>query len=776
MKVYAEVIVDIKHHAVDQMYDYLIPDHLDVEIGQRVVVPFGNRTITGYVMRIKQETSVVNVKAIIDIKDITPLLNEELIMLAKTLAYQQASPRLAFFDAMLPTALKLKYETILVKQTNHLKEPLKSYFEHTNEVPLAMLDVSKKIIREAIKNKDLKKDILMKQSGSIKTVDVIYLKNIQTVRGTKQEQVIEYLKSHHHHALKKVLMEETKASYQTLKSLKTKEVIDIVPLETYREIQSLYESHNDAITLNDDQTLAYESVREQYHTHKTFLLHGVTSSGKTELYIAWTKDMLSHGKQVMVLLPEIALTPKITARFKAVFKEKVAVYHSRLSKGEQYDEWRKVNDKEATIIIGARSAVFAPFDNLGLIIMDEEHSEAYYQSEHPRYQASTVASMRAKYHNIPLVLGSATPSVESYYQAKQGIYTLLTLKKRALNAKRPSIKLVDMKAEFLKGHKSIFSKTLEQAIKKRLDQNEQTLLLINRRGHANFVLCRSCGQAVMCDTCHLPMTYHKHDHTLKCHYCLKEKPVPKICPHCQSTHIRYMGLGSERVEEALKETFKDARIFRMDKDTTTEKNAHEKVLYDFEDQGDILVGTQMIAKGLDLEKVTLVGVLSADMSLNIPTYDAKEETFALLTQIAGRAGRRAVKGEVIIQAYDSTHETLQMVKANDYEAFYDSEIEARQKALLPPIMPLIALIIEHENMQIGYKNSIKFAKLLKEHLPGAIVLGPTKAKFFIRGHKVRYQIIVKTQDIKQFIKQIHNIKPHLDDQALLHIDYHTKLF
>jgi len=775
MTLYVEVIVDIDHQAVDQTYDYSVPEDLDVAVGQRVIVPFGPRKITGYIISIKTETSLKNTRSIIAIKDIEPLLSEELLQLTKHLAYKQASPRLAFFDAMIPNALKLSYETLFIKKTDTLDPLLKPYFKSNDEVSMKALTAPQSVIKAALKEGALEKRIKMKQRGSIKTEDIVTLLKNDTLKGKSQKAVMDTLVANQGALDKKTLLESTGASHSVINRLKTLKLIDVTPIHTYREIKALYQLKDETVALTEEQEKAYLTVKKHYDQPETFLLHGVTSSGKTELYIQWAKDKIEQGKEVIVLLPEIALTPKITARFKSVFKDQVAMYHSGLSLGEQYDQWRKMKQKEVKLVIGTRSAIFAPFENIGLIILDEEHSDSYYQSDHPSYHAKEVASLRSEYHQAPLILGSATPSVESYYKAKQKHYKLLTLTKRALNAQKPKIQLVDMKKAFLEGNKSLFSKALQTAMKKRIEANEQTLLLINRRGHANFILCRSCGKTVLCDECFIPMTYHKHDHTLKCHYCHTQKAVPELCPHCSSPHIRYMGIGSERVEEAVKKILPEARVMRMDRDTTQEKNAHEKKLFEFEKNGDVLVGTQMIAKGLDLERVTLVGVLSADMSLSIPTYDAKEETYALLTQIAGRAGRRQKQGEVIIQAYESDHDVLQMIKAGDYEAFYESEISMREKALYPPFMPITSISIEHKNQQKSYKNAIKFAKLLKGKMQDCNLIGPTKARFFYRNNRYRYQFMVKCVDQGRLMHAIHAIKPDLDEIMLV-IDHHPKLF
>ncbi|MFW6284978.1 MAG: replication restart helicase PriA, partial [Bacillota bacterium] len=621
---------------------------------------------------------------------------------------------------------------------------------------------------------DLVERIHITNKARVKTVDFIVLKKDGFVKGNKQKAILETLKTHGGME-KGVLLRTVGSTSAPLKALLDKGLVESVSEERYRELKSLYELSDKPVVLNDEQEKAKRAIEASMDVYHPFLLHGVTSSGKTEIYIKLVKDVLSKGKSAIILLPEISLTPKITARFKSVFEDEVAVLHSRLSINEHYDQWRRILRGEAHVVIGARSAVFAPVASIGLIVIDEAHSESYIQSDAPRYSALDVARERAKRHGAPLVLGSATPSVETMYEARMGSMTLLRLKKRALSSELPTIRLADMRKAFLEGNTSIFSSALKSAIHERLEKGEQTLLLINRRGHSRFVLCRSCGQTIRCENCGIPMTYHKDKHQLMCHYCNHKEPMPSTCPHCNSPHIRYMGLGSEQAEEALKKTFEDARIYRLDHDSTTKKHAHEEILHTFEHQGDILVGTQMIAKGLDFENVTLVGVLSADMGFHVPDFYAESETFALLTQIAGRAGRRKTRGEVIIQAYDVDHPVLEDVRTGDYERFYEREIAYREQAGLPPFKKISQITIGHADYNTAYKKALEWIRILKMRTRHAKVLGPIKPMVPRTKDKFFTQILIKHEAHHSLYDALNTIISGIDFTAYqISVDHYPR--
>ncbi len=776
-----EVIVDVKHRAVDQVFDYLVPASMTslIAVGQRVVVPFSSRKITGFVHRIKAVSTFTNLKSIIGIKELKPLLSKELLDLSETLSKNAAQTRLSVIEAMLPSALKMTYETqLLCHDFQSLPDDVKPFFEHRNVVSIKAIDKHLSQIKPLIDQGILETKIVFKQRANVLKDVYVYFKKDRPVRGQKQQAVIETLKAANQPMIKNQLLQQTGATSQTLKRLETLEIIGVTSLEKYREIESLYKLDEKPVTLTDAQSSVVQAIHNQFHHYQPFLLHGVASSGKTEIYLTLAEKVLSNNQSVIVLLPEISLTPKITARFKSRFKDQVVTYHSQLSLGEQYDQWRQALNNESQIVIGARSAIFAPLNNLGLIIIDESHSESYIQQDHPRYHAIEVAKLRAQYHNIPLVLGTATPSIESYYHAQQGHYQYLELKTRALRSQTPNIHLIDMKEAFKEGNRSMFSEPLRTAMKSRLEAREQIVLLINRRGHANFLLCRACGHVVRCKACDISLTYHHHNQSLKCHHCHHSEPVVKTCPNCQSPHIRYMGIGSEQVEIEVKKMFPSASVMRLDKDTTSAKNAHEHILHTFEHTGDILIGTQMISKGLDFDRVTLVGVLSADMSLQIPSYNATSETYQLLTQIAGRAGRRQIQGDVYIQAYQVDHPVLTAVLNQDFKAYYAREIELRQRARIRPFYQVTELIISHPTMSLAYKEALKIVGLLNKYLPKeTIIIGPSKPFRPKRNQRYLYQIIIKSKhaiDYPNVLSQVMNTLK--DTKTELSVNHHPTMF
>jgi len=474
--------------------------------------------------------------------------------------------------------------------------------------------------------------------------------------------------------------------------------------------------------LNEEQKHALQVLLES--PKKIFLLHGITASGKTEIYLHFADEILKQGKQVLMLIPEISLTPQTLERFKAHFHQKIAVIHSQLSSKEKEKEWLSIYKGEARIIIGSRSAIFAPFENLGCIILDEEHDFSYKQDQSPRYQTIDVAVQIAKLINIKILMGSATPSLESYYQAKLGHYELLEITKRATLSTLPKTTIIDLREEIKKKNFSIFSELLQQKLLEKLQKKEQTILFLNRRGAASAVICRSCGYVVQCPNCDLPMTYHSKisvedsiypAERLICHHCGKFEHVPKTCPKCESHYIRYIGLGTQRVEDDLKKLLPQARILRVDRDTVQKKDHFKNIYEAFKNhQADILVGTQMIAFGLDLPKVSLVGVILPDLSLTIPNFRSSEKTFQLITQVAGRAGRSKNEGEVVIQSYLPGHYAIQKASKHDYHGFYETEIRLREKLKYTPFSKLIKLTISDKNSKICHDLALEtFEKLQK---------------------------------------------------------------
>jgi len=776
----ASILVDVSARQVDKTFDYRVPAHFEdvIEIGQRVSVPFGYRFIIGYVLEIKEESDVDSLKDIVDVIDIIPSLTPELIALGKILSISNTSPLVSIYHAMLPRALKGKYtKKLIVDDVGLLPLDLSLKFNRYKE---AKLDDTMKPYLNEIKKQIAADNIEVvheiSQANKVRYIKkLILVDETIPVRGKKQQDVLDYM-IEHKEAYKKNLLAETSSSSPTIKSLIAKGILEEKRVEIYREIETLYGDVDKDIILNQEQQDVYDQLKKSLHNNETFLLHGITGSGKTEIYLNIIEDVIKEKKDAIMLVPEISLTPMMVSRFRGRFGDNVALLHSGLSIGERYDEWRKIRRKEVQVCVGARSAIFAPFENLGVIIIDEEHTESYKQETNPRYHAKDVALERSKRYSIPLILGSATPAVESYYNAQQGVYTLLEMKHRAKESSLPKVYIEDMRFEFKGGNRSIFSKRLESLIIDRLEKKEQIILLLNRRGHSTFVMCRSCGEVIMCPNCDISLTYHERDNSLQCHYCGHKEHNVTACPSCESKHIRYMGIGTERVEQYIKETFKEAHVVRMDRDTTTYKNAHEKLLYDFEQRGDILLGTQMIAKGLDFPNVTLVGVLAADMSLNLPDYKAIEKTFQLLTQVSGRAGRHDKEGEVVIQTYNPDHYAIAYAEHHDYMSFYETEMKIREVSGYTPFNKLVQIIVSDKDVRKLLKEGTKIVLKLRKNLESEmVILGPVLPKIARINNYYRAQIIIKYKQSTKLEQVLQDIYAEFSENITIAIDKNPTL-
>lgn len=574
----------------------------------------------------------------------------------------------------------------------------------------------------------------------------------------------------------------------TVKALEEKGYIEISEIEVYRDpYQGRDFKPSAPLPLTPEQQQVFtriaRTVDEQQH--EVFLLHGVTGSGKTEIYLQCIQRAVDQGRQAVVLVPEIALTPQMVERFKGRFGSGVAVMHSRLSVGERYDEWRKIREGKATVAVGARSAVFAPFASLGLIIMDEEHESSYKQEENPKYHARDVAVRRAEQAGAAVILGSATPSLESYHAARSqsDIHfspVLLEMPTRALGNALPKVHVVDMRDELKEGNRSMFSRRLHAALESRLEKGEQTVLLLNRRGFSTFVMCRSCGYVATCPECDISLTYHSRSDNLRCHYCGHAEPSPKVCPDCGSEHIRFFGTGTQRVEEELGKLFPGIRVIRMDVDTTTEKGSHEKLLNQFRDKkADVLLGTQMVAKGLDFPDVTLVGVITADSALNLPDFRAGEKTFQLLTQVAGRAGRHQLPGEVVVQSYTPEHYSIVHASGHDYASFVRDELKHRRTLHYPPYCRLILVTLSHEQLPLllkmaenyalnlqGRARQLRwFASLDKLSADALDLLGPVASPLPKLKSRYRFQCIIKWRGAIDAIGLARQIAEELEDSV-----------
>ncbi|MDN4636753.1 MULTISPECIES: primosomal protein N' [unclassified Bacillus (in: firmicutes)] len=778
----AEVIVDVTTKAIDRPFDYRVPDRFKglVKAGMRVVVPFGPRKIQGFVTKIKEETDVQsgNIKDIVDLFDLSPVLTDELLELSHWLTEKTLSYHITALQSMLPAAMKAKYEKeIQVLSAEELPQSLKELFGQQESILYADIPPEQlKPIQKHVQKGHLEVRYHVSQKSGKKKVRTLQIAVTKEKLEEKQEQLkknavkqkalLTFLfQANETTFLAKDLQQQTGASSQTIKALIQEGLLTESYEEIYRDPYRDREfTPSTPLDLTTEQAEAAKPIHQAVsdEKHETFLLHGVTGSGKTEIYLQTIDHVLQKGKEAIVLVPEISLTPQMVQRFKERFGSNVAVLHSGLSTGEKYDEWRKIHRKEVKLVVGARSAVFAPFENLGMIIIDEEHESSYKQEEMPRYHAKDVAIERAGRHQCPVVLGSATPSLESYARAKKGVYTLLTLKRRVNQQQLPHVSLIDMREELRNGNRSMFSEELMLRLKEVLERKEQAVLFLNKRGYSSFVMCRDCGYVEQCPHCEISLTYHRFQKRLKCHYCGHEAPVPSECPECHSEHIRYFGTGTQRVEEELTKVLPEARVIRMDVDTTSRKGAHEKLLTSFGNkEADILLGTQMIAKGLDFPDVTLVGVLSADTSLHIPDFRSSEKTFQLLTQVSGRAGRHEKAGSVIIQSYTPSHYSIELTKQHDYEAFYEQEMLHRRHQSYPPFYFLAMVTVSHEEVTKAAHVTDKIVQFLKMNCaPNTRILGPAASPIAKIKDRYRYQCVIKYKRENELASLLRKIQDH----------------
>ncbi len=776
---YAKVIVDVPVIQVNRPFDYHVPEILQesIEVGMRVAVPFGGRSISGFVLALSDEVDFDGeVKDILHLMDLDPVLSPEMIQLGAYLSKKVHAFLIQCYQTMLPAMLKSNYEKRFVLVNPKENEDVFREVFHYENTLLYTDDLPQDHLKQLMK---LKKEgavvieTLVKDRAKVKTEDWIRLNYVMqeyeefiptlSARAKKKISLLKTLASMERMEIqKKRFLEDTHFTTADLKFAVDHNWITIAQKEVSRDpYKGRVFKKSVPFQLNEEQQVAFDRVKEESidpHNSKVYLLEGVTGSGKTEVYLQWISEVIEKGQSAMMLVPEIALTPQMVERFKSRFGDRVAVLHSGLSVGEKYDEWRKIKNKEADIVVGARSSIFAPLENIGIIILDEEHETSYKQDESPRYHARDIAIWRGEFHHCPVVLGSATPSLESRARAQKGVYTLLKLTKRAKEQILPEVHLIDMRNEFIQ-QKGSFSQTLLKAIENRLEKKEQTVLLLNRRGYSSFVLCRDCGYVLECPNCDISLTLHMDTKTMKCHYCGHEERIPTFCPKCQSRQIRYFGTGTQKVQEELQEVFTDARIVRMDVDTTRRKGQHEEILKQFENQeADILIGTQMIAKGLDYPNVTLVGVINADTALNIPDFRSSEKTFQLLTQVSGRAGRGDKLGEVFIQTYNPTHYAIQLAQGHQYERFFETEMRIRHMANYPPYFFTTMITFSSEEEGVALKKAIEVHKELKANVsPKVIVLGPTAKSIARMNNRYYFQIIVKYKkepQLQEFFEQL----------------------
>ena len=689
---YANVIIEYGVKALNKTFIYKIPEELKdkIKVGMKVYVPFGKMEVFGFVMEIVNSNDTeYDAKEIIRIDNEELVLSKELMDVGKYLSSITLCTLITAYQTMLPSSLK-------IKKQEHNYDKFDEYLVLTDKLK-AMEYICK----------------YPRRMAQIKAIN-----NILEVGKLNKKEV----------------------SSEIVKALEENGIITIEKVSKYR----INKGSDEIVkkTLTEDQEREYKSV--YFNKYDTYLLYGVTGSGKTEVYIKWIEKCISEGKTAIMLVPEISLTTQIAKRFYEAFGSDVAIFHSSLSEGEKYDEYLKILRGEVHVVVGTRSAIFVPLKNLGIIIIDEEDSSSYKQDNNPRYHVRDMAIYRGKYNNIPVVLGSATPTLESKARADKGVYKLLKLSNRVGNAKLPIIHVIDMEGE-MKKRNLIFSEFLQNKIREKLSRKEQVILLLNRRGFSTFITCSNCGYTYKCPSCDITLTFHKSTNNLICHYCGYQKKKDEVCPECHEASLNYYGLGTERLEEKIKEMYPDARVVRMDQDTTRNKGSHEKIIGEFKEyKYDILLGTQMISKGLDFPKVTLVGVINADASLNIPDYRSSEVTYSLLSQVAGRAGRSEMPGEVIIQTFNPDNYVIECVKSNNYDKFYLQEMNFRKKLKYPPYYYLVGIKV------IGkvYEKTIEDARKVKKYLDDnlnkeTIVLGPTTASVFRFNNEYRMQIIIK---------------------------------
>lgn len=747
----AKILVDVQAKAVDKLFDYLVPIELEsvLEIGARVIVPFGSREVMGFCIEITDESSTNReLKSLINILDLEPYITKELIDLAKRLSIDTTTVLIRVLETMLPSALKAVYKTkLIVINETEIPDDLIARMNSQNEIEFdKSLLPQARLIKTLIRKNCIRQiyDIKSKSRPQFEKVVKLIEPN-HLAKSEKHLRIIDYLKTlpNYEGKLSDVLS-YLQLTNTIVKTLESKKVLKVSLQEKYREVVSIHTPEDKKVRLNVDQQNAYNRIYESLNHFETFLLHGVTGSGKTEIYLNVIEEVIKLNKEVIFLVPEIALTPMMVSRFKGRFQNQVAILHSGLSIGEKYDEWRKIIRKEAKIVVGARSACFAPFTNIGLIVIDECHESTYKQEDMPKYYALDVCIDRAKYYQCPVILGSATPNVETYARYKRGYYQLLELPKRAQNESMPKMTVVDMKTEFKSGNTSSISKALQEAIESRLAKGEQTILLINRRGYSTFVICRNCGHVVECPNCDITLAYHEIDHSLKCHYCGHKEDVYSKCPKCGSEELKFMGTGTQKIENEIQSLFPQAKIVRMDNDTTRTKNAHEILLNQFELEGDILIGTQMIAKGLDYPNVTLVGIIQADGNLFNADFRAPEKTYQLIVQVAGRSGRHELSGEVVVQVFNPDHYAIRFAVENDYLGFYNYEMQLRKLAKYSPFYFLTQLEISGENMRDVFLRGRDIVKLLRQKLSEeSITLGPALPEVARIKNRYLCHIIIK---------------------------------
>ncbi|RKU15149.1 primosomal protein N' [Candidatus Poribacteria bacterium] len=826
--------------SVDQVFTYGVPPQMDaaLQLGTRVLAPFRGVAQEGVVVERLDATDLAPdiIKNISNCLEETPTFSTDLLALTKWMAeYYVCSWGIALFCAV-PSAVRTqkeqKVQLVLGAPAprGKVQKELVALLEAEGELSLNQL-----ARRVGISYQNLRPKITALREKGIVSLDVIHKPKANTqltsvatlalpsvdimaeinllrceadsskdssgprpgrrrnVAAAKHAEILQLLLDESAPLTTADLTKRVNASISLLRTLERRGFLHITRAEAIRNpLSSEPIAATQPFHLNPAQSVAFAEIQNILASHTmetasslvpkrppTFLLHGVTGSGKTEVYMQAMTEILGKGKSVIVLVPEISLTPQAASRFVGRFGERVALLHSRLSDGERYDQWHRIRKGEADIVIGPRSAVFAPVKELGMLIIDEEHSDSYKSDIVPRYHARDVAQKRGELANCPVLLGSATPSLESFHRAKNGRYRLLSLPNRVLDRKMPDVHIVDMRTELKKGNRTIFSDVLRSSIEERLERQEQIILFLNRRGHSTYVFCRTCGYVERCENCSISLTFHFETKRLVCHHCGDKRPTHPSCPQCGSPAIRYFGLGTEAVEQEVRKAFPQARVKRFDADSTTRKNAHQQILGTFEQQEiDILIGTQMVSKGLDFPNVTLVGVIAADTSLNLPDFRASEQTFSLLTQVAGRSGRAELEGKVVIQTYMPEHYCISAAQKHDYLSFYAQEVEARGELRYPPFSHVGTLLLRgkdekqvekaayavRDQLQMWQTDQASVAQFDKKKddvgETEVEILGPAPAPLSKIEGKFRWHFLLRSNSVER----ISQLLKHLTDE------------
>lgn len=780
---YAEIVVNHPGRAVDRVFDYEIPPELLNRVipGTRVIIPFSqnNAEKEGFVLRVKETTSAKRIKKIIRISSDELAFKPDMVELIEYMHTRYLSTYIELIHTIIPTGTGLKtVEWIIlcdeeqfgkserdIKILEILKEngggrdiySLMSYFDTDIRPRLSQLEKKNAIKREFQHSQNIKKHKI--RAVRLSVSDDEAEEYCEKTRSKIQKRMILMLRDNEFISTADIVR-FSMGNYSALSALNKNGIVEFFDVALERRV---YDDINSLATPPEptlEQKNALSTITEYLNQkeNRNILLHGVTGSGKTEVFLRAIEHTVNMGRSALVLVPEISLTPQMVSRFVNRFGERIAILHSGLSLGERYDQWSRIMNNEADIVIGARSAVFAPLSDIGIIIIDEEHSETYKSEMSPRYHAREVAIERAKMSGAVTLLASATPSIESYTKALSGEYDLIEMHKRYNEASMPEIEIVDMRKELETGNKSMFSKQLYEAVKENIKNGEQTILFMNRRGFSTFVSCRKCGFVPQCQNCNISLTYHSYDNSLKCHYCGHKQPNYTECPLCGSKYIRYFGGGTQKIEDEVKRLFPSASVIRLDADVTTRKNSHKKILESFaNDKIDILIGTQMVSKGLDFSNVTLVGVMSADTMLHINDFRSGERTFDILEQVSGRAGRGTKKGRAIIQTYNPENFAIDLVKTHDYRSFYTKTVSERRAMWYPPYSEMICIRFSGEDNDITRKSAFLFRDAFGDinKIPEKLaILGPIPSGVSRIKGKYRWQILIKCENADLFNERI----------------------